>query len=152
RPTPVAPRPMFFSDVPQDPPPPVMAGNATAGLNPHLAGREVDLVMEHHNVRVAKLVKMRGFGDRAAGLVHVCARQQQQHALATQRSFRRYALKAPPPGTDAVALGDRVERHETDIVSIAGVLRTGITEPDEEQHEVLSIRSCPRQWASWNLG
>src|SRR5262249_37338251 len=94
--------------------------------------------MEHHNVRVAKLVKMRGFGDRAAGLVHVCARQQQQPALATQRSFRRYALKAPPPGTDAVALGDRVERHETDIVSIAGVLRTGLPSPTRS-----SMKSCP---------
>src|SRR5262249_50852325 len=40
----------------------------------------------------------------------------------------------------------------TDIVSVAGVARTGIAEPDEEQHGILSVRSCPRKRASSNLG
>ena len=29
---------------------PVVAGDAAAGLDPHLGGREVDLVVEHHDV------------------------------------------------------------------------------------------------------
>ena len=66
-----------------------MTGDAAAGLDPHLAGREVDLVVEHHNVREAELEKMRGFGDRAPRVVHVCAGQQQQRALSAQEAFRR---------------------------------------------------------------
>ena len=44
------------------------------------------------------------------------------------------ALEAAPPRRDAVALGDRLDHHEADVVAVAGVLRAGIAEPDEEQH------------------
>src|SRR6185312_6936106 len=50
------------------------------------------------------------------------------------------------------ALGNRVDGHETDVVSVAGVARTGIAEPDEEQHGVASVRSRPRERTSSNLG
>src|SRR5262249_4955289 len=113
--------------------------------------REVDLIVHHHDVGEPELVEMRGFRHRAARLVHVGAGQQQQRALAAERPLRRHALKASPPRADAMALGDRVDRHETDIVSVAGVARTGIAEPDEEQHGILSVRSCPRTRASSNL-
>ena len=88
---------------------------------------------------------MRGFRHRAARVVHVGARQQQQRTLAPQWPLRGYALKAPPPWPDPPALGNRVNGHETDVVSVAGVARTGIAEPDEEQHGVASVRSCPRK-------
>src|SRR5262249_58214457 len=84
--------------------------------------------------------------------VNVGAGQQAQRALAVELPLRRHALKAPLPRADAVALGDRVDRHETDVVSVAGVARTGIAEPYEEQHGILSVRSCPRKRASSNLG
>jgi hypothetical protein len=44
----------------------------------------------------------------------------------------------------------QVRRKE--YCSVAGVARTGIAEPDEKQHGILSVRSCPRKRASSNLG
>ena len=73
--------PVIVADVGGDRAQPVMPGNAAAGLHPHLAGREVDLVVEHHDVGEPELVEVRGLGHRAAGLVHVGAGQQQQRAL-----------------------------------------------------------------------
>jgi hypothetical protein len=35
-----------------------------------------------------------------------------------------------------MAASDRLNRHETDIVSVARVLGTGITKADEKQHGV----------------
>ena len=69
--------------------------------------------------------------------VHEQARvhgQEQQHALAAERSFRRHALEAAAKRADAVTLGDRLHGHEADIVPVADMGRTGIAEPDEKQH------------------
>ena len=44
----------------------VMAGDAAAGLHPHLAGREVELVMEHHDVAELELVEAHGLAHGAA--------------------------------------------------------------------------------------
>ena len=129
----------------------VMAGDTAAGLDPDLCGREVDLVVKHHDVADPELVEVRGLRHGTPGLVHVGARQQQQHALAAERSLGRHPLEAPPPRGDAMAPGDRVDHHETDIVPVAGVARTGITEPDEQQHGDESVLSCPRKRASSRL-
>ena len=67
---------------------PVVAGDAAAGLHPHLAGRQVDLVVEHHDVGQRQLVEMHRLGDRAAGLVHEGAGQQQ-------------STRSPPSGPSA---------------------------------------------------
>jgi hypothetical protein len=60
----------------------VVSGNAAADLHPHLRRRQFDLVMKDRDAIEAELVKMRGFGDRATGVVHERAGQQQHHALA----------------------------------------------------------------------
>src|SRR5262249_56891318 len=65
---------------------------------------------------------------------------------------RRPARKAPRPGTDAGGFGDGVDRHETDIVSVAGVARTRIAEPDEEQHGKKPVGSCPGRSAARSEG
>src|SRR5262249_4076675 len=136
--------PIVVADMRRDRAQSVVAGDAAAGLDPHLAGRKVDLVVDHDDVGQPELVEMRGFRHRAARLVHEGAGQQQQRALAGERPFRRHALKAPPPRTDAMALGDRIDGHETDIVSVAGVARTGIAEPDEEQLRAIIHRRHAR--------
>ena len=50
------------------------------------------------------------------------------------RAFGRDALEAAAPRREAVALGDRLDRHEADVVAVAGVLGARIAEPDEQQH------------------
>ena len=67
---------------------PVVAGDAAAGLHPHLARRQFELVVEHDDVGQRQLVEMHRLGDRASGLVHEGAGQQQLHALAAERPFR----------------------------------------------------------------
>ncbi len=126
--------PIVVADMGGDRAQPVVAGAAAAGLDPHLAGREIDLVVQHHDVGQAELVKIHRLRDRPAGLVHVGSGQQQQHPLAAERPFRAHPLEAPPQRPDAVALGDRLDRHEADIVTVAGVAGAGIAEPDDEQH------------------
>ena len=101
-----------------------------------LPGGKIELVVEHDDVVEPDLVEMRGLGDRAAGLVHEGAGQQQQRALAAERALGRHALKAAAPRRKAVAPGNRVDRHEADIVPVARVAGARIAEPDEEQHGV----------------
>ncbi len=48
----------------------------------------------------------------------------------------------------AVGAGDRVDRHEADIVAVAGVARAGIAEADEETHGLtMAKRSGPKTGA-----
>ena len=85
------------------------------------------------------LKKCTASADRAPGFVHVGAGQQQQNFLSPERAFNRDALEAPTPRRDAVALGDRLHRHETDIVPVADVAFARIAEADEKQHGVIAI-------------
>src|SRR5690242_8702591 len=112
----------------------VVTGISPAHLDAHLAGRQIDLVVEHDDVGERKLVEILRLGDGSSGVVHVGLRLEQQHALAAERAFRRHGLKTPPPRTDAVAACNGVDRHEADVVAIAGVARTRIAESDQEQH------------------
>ena len=57
---------VVVADMRRDRAQPVVAGDAAAGLHPHLAGREIDLVVEHDDLGEAELVEMRGLADRAA--------------------------------------------------------------------------------------
>ena len=77
---------------------------------------------------------MHRLGDRMSGFVHEGPGQQQLHALAAERAFRRHALKAAAPRREAVALGNGVDRHEADVVAVASILFAGISQPDEKQH------------------
>src|SRR5262249_39876676 len=112
----------------------VMAGDAAAGFDTHLGGRQVDLVVEDHDVAEVDLIEMRRLPDCQPGLVHVGARQQQDDALAVDRTFRRDPSKAPSPRANPVAPGNGFDRHEADIVTIADIARARISEPDQELH------------------
>ena len=120
----------------------VVPGAAAAGLDPQLARREVDLVMKHHDVGEAELVEMRRLCDGAAGFVHVGAGQQQQHARPIERTLGRDALKPAPPRRDAMPFADCLDRAKADVVPSARIARTGIAEPDEQQHGRTSTASC----------
>src|SRR6185312_2256726 len=127
----------------------VVPGDAAADLHPHFRRGEIDLVVEDDDVADGDLVEARGFSHRATGLVHEGARQQQQYALARDIALDRDTLEFAPERTDVVALGDRLDRHEADVVAIAGVARAGIAEADEEQHgvngEPAALRRYPGQ-------
>src|SRR5262245_31426890 len=107
----------------------VVTGNAATDLHAHLAGRQVDLIVKDSNVPGRKLVEMRSFRNRPARLIHVCARQQQKRAIGANRTFGRHALKSSPPRSNAVTARNRLDRHEADVVAVAGMLRARIAEP-----------------------
>ena len=71
------------------------------------------------------------FADRAARLVHVSAGKEQQDSLAAKIAFDGDTLEAPTPRRDAVTLGERLQRDESNIVPVADVFRPWIAETDE---------------------
>ncbi len=113
----------------------VMPGDAAAGLHPHLAGGEVELVVEHDHVVELELVEVHGFLSGLARLVHEGAGFQHDDFFAAELAFARPALKAFAPGREVVRRGNRVERHEADIVPVERILRPRIAEADEQFHE-----------------
>src|SRR5262249_10082854 len=114
----------------------VMAGGAAAGLHLYLERGEVELVVEDGDVFRLELEEARRLADRAAALVHPGLRLEQQDAGAADAPLRDQAAEARAPWRKAMALGDRVERHEADIVPLHGVVRAGIAEADPELHRV----------------
>src|SRR5262249_15689512 len=128
--------PVIVADMRGDRTQAVVSGDAAADLDPYLAGRQLDLVVENDDVADRKLIKLRRVGDGAGGLVHECSGQKQQHALAGDRPLAGDALKTAAPRPDAVALGGGFKSHEADIVAVADITRSRIAETDQEQHQL----------------
>ena len=61
---------------------------------------------------------MRRLGDGAAGFVHEGAGQKQQRARTANGALACHTLKTAAPRPDAVALGDRLQGHKTDVVPV----------------------------------
>src|SRR5215208_652729 len=112
----------------------IVAGGTAAGLNPNLAGHEIELVMEHIDVGALALEITHGFADAAAGFIHVGSRLQGNDFHAAENAFSDHSLKLAPPGREAMAVCDGIDRHESDVVPVERILRPGIAEADEEQH------------------
>src|ERR1700722_8524483 len=105
----------------------IVTGNTSANLYPHFAGRQINFVMERRHVTKREFVKMHCFGDRATGFVHIGPWQQQERTHTGNRARAGNALKAPAPRPGAVALRDRLDRHEPDVVAVARVALSWIT-------------------------
>ena len=127
----------LFSDVRLDRLQALVPGGAAAGLHAELSGRQVELVVDHHDVARRELVEAHRLRDGAAGLVHVGRRLQQERLLAAEVAFRCLALKPRAPGREAVTAMDFVHRHEADVVSVATVAPAGIAKTHDEQHPAI---------------
>ena len=112
----------------------VVAGDPATGLDPQLAGREVELVMDHHQVLQGQLVKAHRLRHRIARAVDVGLRLLQQHLGGAQGALADQARESASPAAKTVAARDRVERHEAQVVAVTGVAWLGITEPHQQQH------------------
>src|SRR5271156_5492667 len=122
--------PVIRSEKGVDRPQPVMAGAAAAALYSQLAGPQIDFVMYDDDVGKQELEKPRRLADRLAGRIHEGLRLQQQSPLTTDRNLREFALEAIAEPRGAVSSGDRLDRHEADVVTVAGVAGTRIAETD----------------------
>src|SRR5689334_4857539 len=122
--------PVIRSEKGIDRPQPVMAGAAAAALYSQLAGPQIDLVMYDDDIGKQELEKPRRLADRLAGRVHKRLRLQQQDSLTANRRLREFALEAVAESRGTVPSGNRTDRHEADVVTVAGVAGTRIAETD----------------------
>src|SRR5438874_1593047 len=92
--------------------------------------------MDDDDVRRRDLVEAHRRQHRLAGIVHEGLRPQQQAPRAGDHPFGEFALEAVAKRREAVAPGDRLGRHEADIVAVAGIARARIAEPDDQAHRL----------------
>jgi hypothetical protein len=112
---------------------PLWPATPAALLHPHLAGGEIQFVVEGHHTLQRNLEERRGGLHGITARIHVGHRLQRQHAPAGHHAFRHLALEALAPGRKAMATRDLVQRHEADVVALAGVLGSRIAQADPQQ-------------------
>src|SRR5947209_12762172 len=130
--------PIVVADMRGERPQAVMTRDAAADLDAQLAGRQLELVLEHGDLRRRQLEEVRGFLHRAPRIVHEGRGLEQDDTLALQRAFRGLALKTAAPWCETMTPRDLVDGHEADIVPVMRVFRTGIAEADEQSHGAAS--------------
>ena len=126
----------------------VVAAGAAALLDADLAGREVDLVVDHDDLLRRQLEEAQRLADRPAGFVHIGLRLYGQHLFPAQAALGAVRLEAVAPRRKGMAADDLVHRHEADVVPIVGVAGARIAEPGKQQHA-----GHPLGWLSplWTL-
>src|SRR5262245_277038 len=75
----------------------VMPGQAAPSLHSELAGCEIELVMEDHDVAGLELVEAHGFAHGPARGIHEGLRFQQQHLLLPELALGNKSLEALAP-------------------------------------------------------
>src|SRR3954469_9790328 len=119
---------------------PVMTGDAAADLDPDFRRRQFEFVLKHGDVGGTELEEIRGFLNRAPGLVHESGRPQQNDLFTIERTIGSLALKTAAPRSETVTRGNVSDGHEADVVPVVRVFRTGITETDKQAHDAASCR------------
>ncbi len=109
----------------------VVPAVATTTLDPHLAGGEVEVIVQDDDLVEVELVVSSNLAQSTAGVVHVGLRLETKHLARAHPAFGDIALQAPAPRTEAVTARDLLHRHEADVVPIALIARTGIAETGE---------------------
>src|SRR4030095_4210420 len=117
-----------------------MTGDAATNLHTYFRRRQFEFVLKHGDVGSAKLEEVRGFLNRAPGLVHVGGRPQQDELFAIERAFRSLALKTAAPRCETVTPLYLIDGHEADVMPVVRVFRTGVTETDKQAHDAASRR------------
>src|ERR1700731_3265794 len=116
----------------------VVAGNTAADLDAHLGRRQFEFILKHGDLAGRELEETRRFLNRASRLVHESRGTEQHHSLAIERAFRGLALKAAAPWRETMTPRNFIDGHETDVVPVMRVLRTGIAEANKESHDAAS--------------
>src|SRR3546814_7386840 len=73
--------------------------------------------------------------DRLAGEVHEGLRLQRQCLGTAEDALGQFAVEPLAERLETVLLGDRIDRHEADVMPLPPVLGARIAQSDEEQHE-----------------
>ena len=126
--------PKIDADMGADAPQPVVTGDPAAAFCAHLAGGEIDFVMQDDNGFRRKAMEAHGGADGAARFVHVGLRFEREHRLVAHAALGDLAVEARTPleRTEAMRRSQRVERHEPDVVPMPGRIGAGVAEADQQ--------------------
>ena len=95
-----------------------------------LAGRQVELVVDHDQVRCWNSVAPEDLRHRSAAIVHE-ARLHEDHTPSLEHTFRG-AGELRVTELDAQLAREAVHRPEADIVPVPRVLVAGVADPDDD--------------------
>ena len=112
----------------------VMPGMPTPLFHTHLAGGQIQLIVENGDIAGLELGKAQRLPHGLPRKVHECLGLQQQHFGAAQPPLADLALEFGPPGAKPMIPGNAVECHEPDIVPVACIFRTWIAEANKDVH------------------
>ena len=127
--------PVVVADMGGDRAQAVVAGVAAADLDPHLGGREVELVVNARSARPKSSLWNRSASPtlRPDSFMKVCGASSRTRST-PDHAFRDEAGEARAERPEAMRGGDRRERHEADIVTVARVARARIAESRDDEH------------------
>src|SRR6185295_10871777 len=117
-----------------------MTVDAATNLHMYFRRRQFEFVLKHGDVGGTELEEVRGFLNRAPGLVHVGGRPKQNDLFTIDRAIGSLALKTAAPRCETVTPRNFIDGHEADVVPVVRVFRTGVTETDKQAHDAASCR------------
>jgi hypothetical protein len=112
----------------------VMAGIAAAGFDAQFGRSEVQLVVQHDDVGERDFMERGCFLHGATAVVHIGLRLEEESPRPVEIAFGDQAGKLLAPGWQAIVIGDAIERHKADVVTVKRIFRAGIAEADNEFH------------------
>ena len=126
--------PVIGADMGADAPEPFVAGDSAAAFRTHLAGGEIDLVVQDDDGLGRKAVETHGGAHRAARIVHVSLRLESEHGLVADAALGDLAVEAGAPLESAEVMRrcQRIERHEAHVVAMPGRIGAGVAEADQQ--------------------
>ena len=89
---------------------------------------KIYIVHDHGDVFGLNLVKRRRLRDRLAGIVHVCFRLHEKHALCAYLSLGAHCLEAQTEFSELALLCDVVDRKKSGIMPRPRIFLAGISE------------------------
>ena len=130
-----------FAKMPVDRPQAVVTGMPASLFQPHPGRRKVQLIMKDCHVGEGQLPKGQRGLHRLARKVHERLGFQEGHLFVPKAAFGDEALERLAPRGKPVIGSDAVQRHEADVVAVAGVFRPRIAKADPKFHG-----ASPRGW------
>ena len=115
----------------------IVSSVAAAGFDPHPRRWKVQFIMQHDDMIEWQFEKACSIADGSSAFVHERPGAQKQRTFTCDQAFARIALKTGSPRGEPVATMNGVERHEPDIVPVALISGTRISEARDQAHQPL---------------
>jgi hypothetical protein len=122
----------------------IVAPGATVATEPHLAEREIEVVIHRENVSRIQPIETTELGDRFAARVHEGLRLGEDHAARLDLTRAELRIMPTPADADPPAFGKGVDDHESEIVPRQAVAGARIPETDDQPHDLRHRRDPER--------